>query len=93
MTVMTVGGDVLFWWDYLSTLDYLLYIFVLHSFYCIFKIVCPCTALNLFLAFRLQLLNKLELSYLITLYSKSIAFNQKSALHWLNCIMDWWWQR
>ena len=33
---------------HLRTLDYLLYIFVLRSFYCIFKIVCPCTALHLF---------------------------------------------
>jgi len=33
--------------------------FVLRSFHCIFKIVCPCTTLYLFLAFQLQL-NKLE---------------------------------
>jgi len=62
MSVMIVGDEVLFWWNYLQTLDYLLYIFVLRSFYCIFKIVCPCTALYLFLAFWLQVLNKHELS-------------------------------
>ena len=39
MSVIIVGGEVLFWWDCLRTLDYLLYIFVLRSFYCIFKIV------------------------------------------------------
>jgi len=59
MSVMIIGGEVLFWWDYLRTLYYLLYIFVLRSFHCIFKIVCPCTTLYLFLAFQLQL-NKLE---------------------------------
>jgi len=40
----------------------LLYIFVLCSFYCIFRIDCPLHCIVSFLAFRLQLLNKLELS-------------------------------
>jgi len=48
MSVMIVGGEVWFWWDYLRTVDYLLYISAMRSFYCIFKIVCPCTALYLF---------------------------------------------
>jgi len=39
MTVMIVGDEVF------ATIGLLLYIIVLSSFYCIFKIVCPCTAL------------------------------------------------
>ena len=35
MSVLIVGGELLFWFDYLRTLDYLLYTFVLRSFYCI----------------------------------------------------------
>jgi len=43
MTVMIVGGEV-----FANIGPLLLYIFVLCSFYCIFKIVCPCTAWYLF---------------------------------------------
>ena len=38
MSVMIVGDEGLFSWDYLRTLDYFLYIFVLRSFYCILKL-------------------------------------------------------
>ena len=43
MTVMIVGGEVF------ANIKLLIAVyFVLRSFYCIFKIVCPCTALYLF---------------------------------------------
>jgi len=52
MTVMIVGGEVF------ANIGLLIAVHFCIVFYCIFKIVCPCTAFYLFLAFRLQLLNK-----------------------------------
>jgi len=52
--------------------EHLLYIFVLCSFYCIFK-NCLSVALHcIFLAFRLQLLNKRELSWVDELPQQSL---------------------